>query len=463
MYQGSKNAGGQAMPHSYNSVTYTSAQQRTDTPGRRVIQTTVGGYSSFGNTSGEIYSSGQSSTPRQQIISTCSGHYVPASNTQVDYSRAVKYLSQQGGAFTSITAGTAYQVQPSLNQPSLNQPTLNQPISNQLTINQPSLNQPTLNQPISNQLTINQPSLNQPSLNQPSLNQPSLNQPSLNQPSLNQPISSQPVSNRTQDTYRYTSTLKTLQTPGMPISALSQHSSTNGGSGRVIHMPEHATLNSPAPTSSKIIQASQNSENMDQVFKNMSMANEQIRTLVQESDKLIGAAKQFKKGLDQRTAEYLVLKEEIDQLKTEMRTIKEQRSNHQIQSALKQKQNTDTSQAFTVQERDQLLEIIELQRIEIEKLTAKKKKKRAVGDELVEDLQSNPAQKSMGDLHSTLQTSNADDLVNMVKPKPSKKSAERTPSRQQVVVITNSMELQPSMTIKPKRKSTENTSTRKYR
>lgn len=410
MYQGSNNAGGQAMPQSYSSVTYTSAQQRTDTPSRRVIQTAAGGYSSFGNTSGQIYSSVQSSTPRQQIISTSSGQYVPASNTQVDYSRAVKYVSQQGGAFTSITAGTAYQVQPSLNQP-------------------------TLNQPISNQLTSSQPSLNQP-------------------------ISSQPLSNRTQDTYRYTST---LQTPGMAITALSEHNSTNGGSGRIIHMPQHANLTSPAPTSPKIIQASQNSENMDQVFKNMSMANEQIRTLVQESDKLIGAAKQFKKGLDQRTAEYLELKEEIDQLKTEMRTIKDQGSNNQLQSALNQRQNTDISQAFTVEDRDQLLEIIELQRIEIEKLTAKKKKKRAVGDDLVEDLQSNPALKSMGDLHSTMQTSNADDLVNMVKSKRAKKSAEGTPSRQQAVIINNSMELQPSMMIKPKRKSTENTSTRKYR
>lgn len=208
------------------------------------------------------------------------------------------------------------------------------------------------------------------------------------------------------------------------------------------------------------------SQHMDDVFKQMTMANDQIRTLVQESDKLIGVAKEFKKGLEDRTLQYLDLKKEVDQLKEEVRKMKE----HPLQSSMKSRVQTEPSQAFTIEERDQLLEIIEQQRLEIERLTSKKKKKKGFGaDDHTEETLNSANQLSEGLVNlEDAKMIPEPELTVAIKPKKSRKTFDPTTSHRQEGTggsLTTSLDQHPTSMIKPKKRTGEQqaSSTRKYR
>lgn len=189
---------------------------------------------------------------------------------------------------------------------------------------------------------------------------------------------------------------------------------------------------------------------MEEIFKQMSISNEQIRTLVQENDKLIGAARDFKKGLEKRTQEYQELKKEIDQLRTDFQSSKTE----PIKPSLKQKQ-TESQDQFTIEERNQLLEIIEQQRQEIERLTVKKKKKKIQENHLEET----PKEDS-------LQATIASHQAKLIEPSESAEKPKKTKRLPEANVFSNekaqnsnqSSDFGQPRIIKPKKKSIGGTS-----
>lgn len=403
------NGGGHGQQHQHTADNYSSSGQWSNAPARRAVQCATTAHTSMPSSNGQAIVAGQYTTMPRDLSNA--GQYVSAGSVGNVQAGAVRYpgQSQTAVGYNYEMPSTAYQV---TGMPS-------------------NLNKQQL------------------------------------------------VSNRSQESYNYGTT---LQIAGPRIIQADQ--SSMDGSNRKVHVslnsqfqaqaspqsqPAKSYQVSSSPSGGQVSTIVQASTGMDEVFNQMKVANDQIRTLVQESDKLIGVAKQFKKGLEQRTSEYLDLKQEVDMLKGKMKTLSSHQQQplqnpQQLHSALKQRSPSDASQPFSIHEREQLLEIIEQQRLEIEKLTSKKKKRKAEPDQTTVETNQPQNQVSMGELHSQMQEVNTDDLVDMVRPKRARKTQDVSSHRENAMVITNSMELQPTTMIKPKRKSTENTGvTRKYR
>ena len=196
---------------------------------------------------------------------------------------------------------------------------------------------------------------------------------------------------------------------------------------------------------------------IDTVFKQMTIANDHIRTLVHENDKLIGAAREFKKGLEQRTEEYQELKKEIDLLRSEFHASQIHNATSTIQKQNRNLENSQFSQTFTAEEREQLLEIIEQQRQEIEKLSSKKKKKK-IHDDI--DIDNQSPEVDFTETQFTSHDQHFEEYIQPVKPK-KKKKTDAIDSDQKSTRHPVDTDFQSAPPIKPRKKvSTDRTTSK---